>query len=144
MGINEGKGLSLVHRLSEGSCAIIWRYMPTPESSDGAGDETCLLTGVRVAALVNEMFRVLFAVAGAAGGDRGLESHAGLVTVAFADWLSSCGGGRRDAGVPWVLRLAGRFEFGDSPETRRVPNFAFADDSLPYEGDPPDPPLRPP
>jgi len=67
--------------------------MPTPESSDGAGDEICLLTGVRVAALVRETFRVLFPGAGAAGGERGLESHAGLVTVAFADWLSSDGGG---------------------------------------------------
>ena len=74
--------------------------MPTPESSDGAGDEICLLTGVRVAGLVRETFRVLFPGAGAAGGERGLESHAGLVTVAFADWLSSDGGGRRDVGVP--------------------------------------------
>jgi hypothetical protein len=74
--------------------------MPTPESSDGAGDEICLLTGVRVAVLVRETFLVLFAVAGPAGGDRGFESQAGLVTVAFADWLSSDTGGRRSAGVP--------------------------------------------
>jgi len=118
--------------------------MPTSESSDGAGDDICLSIGVRVAVLVRETFRVLFAGAGAAGGERGLESHAGLVTVAFVDWLSSDIGGRRDTGVPWVLRLAGRFEFGDSTETRRVPNFAFADDSLLYEEDPPDAPLRPP
>ena len=98
---------------------------------------------MRVAVLVRETFRVLFAGAGTAGGERELESHAGLVTVAFADWLSSDGCGRRGAGVPCVLRLAGRFGFGDSPETRRVPNFAFADDSLAYE-DPPDMPLRPP
>jgi len=74
--------------------------MPTPESSDGAGDDICLFTGVRVAALVRETFRGLFAGPVAAGGERGLESHAGLVTVAFADWVSSDGGGRRDTGVP--------------------------------------------
>src|ERR1700736_717721 len=109
--------------LSDGSCAIIWRYMPTPESSDGAGDEICLSIGVRVAVLVKETFRVLFAGAGP-GGEWGLESHAGLVTVAFAGWFSSDVGGRREAGVACVLRLAGRFEFGDSPDTRRVPNLA--------------------
>jgi len=56
--------------------------MPTPESSDGAGDDTCLLTGVRVA-LVSETFRVLFA--GNVIWDRVFVSHAGLVTVAFTD-----------------------------------------------------------
>jgi len=115
--------------------------MPTPESSDGAGDEICLSTGVRVVELVRETLRVLFAGAPAARGERGLESHAGLVTVALA--VSSCGSGRRDAGVPWVLLLAGRFEFDDSADTRRVPNLAFAEDSLLYE-DPPSAPLRPP
>lgn len=72
-----------------------------------------------------------FAGTGVGIGERGLESHAGLVTVAFADCPSSDIGGLRDVGVPWVLRLAGRWELGDSPETRRVPNLAFAEDSLP-------------
>lgn len=90
------------------------------------------------------MFRVRLVGTGVIAGDRGLESQAGLVVVTLTDWPSSgaSGGSRRETGVPWVLRLAGRFPLGVSLETRRVPNFAFAEDSLLYEDEPT--PLRVP
>lgn len=112
-----------------------------------AAEETA---GVRVvvAALVCEIFRdrLLPGVTTA----RVLSFQAGRsparVTVTLTAWPSSecvavgAGGaagvataGRRAEGVaePCVRRLAGRIAFGISLDTSRVPNFAFADDSLP-------------
>lgn len=71
---------------SDGSCAIIWRYKPTPESSEGAGDASALaVAATRAAALVCDIFRVRFGIGVAASCDRVLVSQAGLVTVAFAE-----------------------------------------------------------
>lgn len=43
----------LDYGFSEGFCAINCRYRPTPESSDGAGEDTLLLLmGVRVTAVL--------------------------------------------------------------------------------------------
>ena len=70
--------------LKEGSFASIWRYRPTPESSEGEGDDTGLFvpgTGVLVAALACEALRDRL-VGGI--GVRVLVSHAGRVTVDLA------------------------------------------------------------
>jgi hypothetical protein len=71
---------------NDGSWATIWRYKPTPESSDPAG-ETCGLVVVevaRAAALVCEVWRDRF-MPGACGLPRVLMSQAGRVTVAFIE-----------------------------------------------------------
>lgn len=72
--------------LREGSLASIWRYRPTPESSEGAGEDTGLFmagTGVFVAALACEVLRDRLVV-GRGKGERVLVSQAGRVTVALA------------------------------------------------------------
>lgn len=95
-----------------------WRYRPTPESSDGAGDARSLFAaaaGIR-APLVCDRFlvRVRVEVGVVVPTERVLPSHAGraavlLVTVDLADTCpsSECPG-RREVGVAWVRRLAGR------------------------------------
>ena len=70
--------------LKEGSLASIWRYKPTPESSEGEGEDTGFFmagTGVLVAALACEVLRDRL-VGGK--GVRVLVSHAGRVTVDLA------------------------------------------------------------
>ena len=70
--------------LKEGSLASICRYRPTPESSEGEGEDTRFLvtgTGVLVAALACEALRDRL-VGGK--GVRVLVSHAGRVTVDLA------------------------------------------------------------
>lgn len=102
------------------------------------------VVGVRVAVLVWEVFlaRAGFLGTGVAVA-RVLLPHAGRsrVTVAFTEWPSSDSAGRRAVGVATVRRLAGRGACGVSA-TSRVPNFALADDSRPY--DVVAPPLRAP
>ena len=71
--------------LREGSLASIWRYKPTPESSDGTGDATGifgLVTGVLVAGLACEAFLNRLGMFGT--GVRVLVSQAGRVIVALA------------------------------------------------------------
>lgn len=71
---------------NDGSWATIWRYKPTPESSDPTG-ETCGLVVVevaRAAALVCEVWRDRF-MPGACRLPRVLISQAGRVTVAFIE-----------------------------------------------------------
>lgn len=87
--------------LSEGSFANTFWYNPnpTPESSEGTGDEifcgdrvACEGVVVALAVFVCDVFLLLpaleplvvFAFALARGGDFVLESHADLVMVAFA------------------------------------------------------------
>jgi hypothetical protein len=76
-----------VSRFNVGSFAIILRYMPTPESSDGAGEESLVvlepeLFAVRVATVVLpcEVLRVLLI---GVAVPRVLSFHAGLVVVAL-------------------------------------------------------------
>lgn len=70
---------------NEGSWATIWRYKPTPESSDPAGETCGLMVEVaRAAALVCEVWRDRF-MPGACGLPRVLMSQAGRVTVAFIE-----------------------------------------------------------
>lgn len=127
--------LGLQSWFREGSLASIWRYRPTPESSEGAGEPSPFGVTTRVtgAPLVCETLRVRFPAA--PSGGRVLVFHSGLwlVTVDLAAlWPSSDCCARRGAGVPaWVRRLAGRGAEELSPETSRVPNLAFADDSRP-------------
>lgn len=84
----------------------------------------------RVAALVCEVWRVRFML-GACPRVPVLVPQAGRVTVAFIEWLSSEGFTRvRVLGVVCVRLLMGRVEEPLSPEGRRVPNLAFAEDSL--------------
>lgn len=71
--------------LKEGSLASIWRYRPTPESSEGAGEDTGLFmagTGVFVAALACEVLRDR--LEGIGKGVRVLVSQAGRVMVDLA------------------------------------------------------------
>lgn len=72
-----------------------------------------------------------------ARGARTLEFHSGRVTVALLDWPSSDKArGRRAALVGVVVparREAVRVPVGDSPAINRVPNFALAEDSRPYD-----------
>jgi hypothetical protein len=81
---------------------------------------------VRVAALFWEVLRDRFVDWAEVAGVRVLPSQAGRVTVTLTEWPSSDVGGRR-LGVVTVRRLDGREE---SAETRRLPNLAFAEDSL--------------
>lgn len=83
----------------------------------------------RAVALVCEVWRVRF-MPGAC--PRVLMSQAGRVTVALIEWLSSEGFTRvRVLGVVCVRLLVERLEWeGWSPEAKRVPNLAFAEDSL--------------
>ena len=111
------------------------RMKPTPESSEGAGEARFLLTGVvvtRAAALVCETLRARLGT-GVADVARVLLSHVGLsrVIVTLTECPSSeCGVTFLFTGVVAVLRLAGRGTLcGTSGDMRRVPNFAFADDS---------------
>ena len=93
--------------------------MPTPESSEGAGEERILLDGavvVRVAALFCEVFRDRFDCTEVTGV-RVLPSQAGRVTVTFMECPSSDGGGRRPDGVT-VRRLEG-LAADESAEMRR-------------------------
>ncbi len=67
------------------SLAIIWRYRPTPESSDGAGEANGLLVTASFGVeLVCEVLRVRFAPGVGDSAERVLPSQAGLVTVALA------------------------------------------------------------
>lgn len=114
---------------------MICRYKPTPESSEAATEDVCLVLEVAEIAARGEVLpwerrrgRGLFT------GVRVFESQAGLVTVAFIECVSSDNGPRRVTGVATVLRLAGRaaplgIEF--SPDMSREPNLALADDSRP-------------
>jgi hypothetical protein len=72
--------------LIEGSFASICLYIPTPESSEGAGDAMGLFTiGVLVEGLVAEVLRTRLVVPEGWGiGERVLMSHAGRVIVARA------------------------------------------------------------
>lgn len=84
---------------------------------------------VRVAALFCDVFRARFDCADVTGV-RVLPSHAGRVTVTFTECPSSDAATRRLDGVAVVRRLEGRVAPAESAETRRVPNLAFAEDSL--------------
>lgn len=118
-------GFYYADELREGSLASIWRYRPTPESSDGAGEDMTLGVVVALGApLVCDTLRTRLAVFEPIAG-RVLVFHSGLVTVTLED------SSRRETGVAAVLRLAGRATEGVSPDTRRVPNLALAEDSRP-------------
>lgn len=93
-----------------------------------------VLVGVRVAVLVWDVFRTRAFFGPGVVVARVLVFHSGLslVTVAFTAWPSSDGAGRLAVGVVCVRRLAGRAACGVSAMSR-VPNLAFADDSLPYD-----------
>ena len=86
---------------------------------------------VRVAALFWEVLRDRFANWAEVTGVRVLPSQAGRVTVTLTEFPSSDVGGRR-LGVLAFRRLAGRIAAAneESAETRRLPNLAFAEDSL--------------
>ncbi len=85
---------------------------------------------VRVAALFCEVLRDRFADCTEVAGVRVLPSQAGRVTVTFMECPSSEVAGRRPDGVT-VRRLDGLAPAPDeSAETKRLPNLAFADDSL--------------
>lgn len=140
-------------RLREGFCAMSERYRPTPESSDGAGDGSfdaavaaavpvvgvdvallCTFVGVFAAVvLLVDVLRVRSFLGIGVAVERVLATQAGRslrVTVALTTWLSSDTAARRGGTVGVVVRrLAGRTGCGCSPETSRVPNLAFADDS---------------
>jgi hypothetical protein len=108
--------------------------MPTPESSEGAGEERTLLGGavvVRAAALFCEVLRDCIVDRTDVVGVRVIPSQVGRVTLTFMECSSSDGAaGRRPDGVT-VRRLAG-LAADESAETRREPNLAFAEDSLEY------------
>ena len=126
-------------RFKEGSWFTMFRMKPTPESSEGAGDARVLgalgVVVTRVAALVWETLRARLGT----GVDiaRVLLSHVGLsrvtVTLTAEAWPSSeCGVTFLLVGVGAARRLAGRGACKGSFVTRRVPNFALAEDSRAY------------
>ncbi len=100
------------YEFKEESCAIYWRYRPTPESSEGAGDPSdLLLARGATLLLVCELFRGRFGASGVVVTVLVFPFQAGrvLVTVDFAvECPSSDVPARRDVGVTCVLRLAGR------------------------------------
>lgn len=95
---------------------MYWRYKPTPESSEGAGDPSdLLLARGATLLLVCELFRCrCFGASGVVVTVtvRVLPSHAGRVVLVTVDFAVECPSSdvppRRDEGVACVLRLAGR------------------------------------
>lgn len=85
---------------------------------------------VRVAALFCEVLRDRFKIWAELGGGRVLPSQAGRVTVTLTECPSSDVACRR-LGVVTLRRLDGRPPPNEeSAEIRRLPNLAFAEDSL--------------
>lgn len=97
------RGDAIRYEFRDESCAMYWRYNPTPESSEGAGDPSdLLLARGATLLLVCELFRGRFGASGVVVTVFVLPTQAGrvLVTVDFAvECPSSDVPARRDEGV---------------------------------------------